>query len=141
MISLTPLHPLFVAEVAGVDLQLPLEQAAYDMIAEALDRHAVLVFRDQPLDTSQQVAFSRYFGEVEKTVGATLKSHRSRLGDPRIAEVSNLAPDGSIRAPDDRWRLMQRANELWHTDSSFKHRPGKISLLTAHQCPAQGGET
>lgn len=141
MISLTPLHPLFVAEVGGVDLRLPPVQAALDAIAEGLDHHAVLVFRDQPLDTVQQIAFSRHFGEVEETVGAALKSHRPRLGDPRIAEVSNLAPDGSIRAPDDRWRLMQRANEFWHTDSSFKHRPGKISLLTAHECPAQGGET
>jgi alpha-ketoglutarate-dependent 2,4-dichlorophenoxyacetate dioxygenase len=33
------------------------------------------------------------------------------------------------------------ANQLWHTDSSFKRVPGKVSLLSAREVPSTGGET
>lgn len=141
MLRVTPLHPLFAAQVSGVDLRAP-TPALIAEVAAALDRYAVLVFRDQVLSNDQQIAFSEGFGPLETTVGAALNGQRqSRLGEPRIAEVSNLSAQGAIRAPDDRWRLMQKANELWHTDSSFKPRSGKISILSAHECPAQGGDT
>lgn len=140
MITEKPLHPYFAAEIIGANLAAP-RPGEIKAIAQALSRHAVLVFRGQPLTNAQQIAFSAAFGPLEETVGSRLKTHRSRFGEPRIAEVSNLAPDGSIRAADDRWRLMQRANEMWHTDSSFKQRPGKYSLLSAHECPRSGGET
>ncbi len=142
MIRVEPLHPLFAAEVLGVDLARPPSAALIAEIAKALDVHAVLVFRDQPLTSVQQIAFSEGFGVLEETVGAALKGKASsRLGEPRIAEVSNLGPDGAIRPPEDRWRLMQRANGFWHTDSSFKPQWGKISFLSAHECPATGGQT
>ena len=142
MIRVEPLHPLFAAEVSGVDLRPPPQAALISEIAAALDTYAVLVFRDQPLTSAQQIAFSERFGVLEETVGAALKgTANSRLGEPRIAEVSNLGPDGAIRPPQDRWRLMQQANGFWHTDSSFKPRWGKISFLSAHECPATGGQT
>lgn len=140
MITVTPLHPLFAAEVIGANLTAP-RPGEIKAIVRALSRHAVLVFRGQPLTNEEQIAFSAAFGPLEETVGSMLKIHRSRFGEPRLAEVSNLAPDGSIRAADDRWRLMQRANEMWHTDSSFKPRPGKYSILCAHECPQSGGDT
>ena len=142
MIRIEPLHPLFAAEVADVDLRRPLSAALTSEIAAALDVHAVLVFRDQPLTSAQQIVFSEGFGVLEETVGAALRGRmRSRLDEPRIAEVSNLGPDGAIRPPEDRWRLMQKANGLWHTDSSFKPKWGKISFLAAHECPGAGGQT
>lgn len=142
MIHLAPRHPEFAAEVSGLDLKRPASAALIAEIGAALDRYAVLVFRDQPLAISEQIAFSEGFGALETTVGAALNGRRrSRFGEPRVAEVSNLDADGAIRPPDDRWRLMQKANELWHTDSSFKPRPGRISILSAHECPARGGET
>lgn len=140
MIVEKPLHPLFAAEIIGANLTAP-RPGEIKAIARALSRHAVLVFRGQPVTNEQQIAFSGAFGPLEETVGSRLKTHRSRFGESRLAEVSNLAPDGSIRAADDRWRLMQRANQMWHTDSSFKQRPGKYSILSAHECPRSGGET
>jgi alpha-ketoglutarate-dependent 2,4-dichlorophenoxyacetate dioxygenase len=113
MIRVEPLHPLFAAEVSGVDLGRPLQATVISEITVALDARAVLVFRDQPLTSAQQIAFSERFGVLEETVSATLRgTANSRLGEPRIAEVSNLGPDGAIRPPGDRWRLMQQANGL-----------------------------
>jgi len=43
--------------------------------------------------------------------------------------------------PDHRYALRNRANQLWHTDSSFKRLPALASVLSARIIPARGGET
>jgi alpha-ketoglutarate-dependent 2,4-dichlorophenoxyacetate dioxygenase len=37
--------------------------------------------------------------------------------------------------------LTARANQLWHTDSSFKSTPALASVLSARIVPSYGGET
>jgi alpha-ketoglutarate-dependent 2,4-dichlorophenoxyacetate dioxygenase len=140
-ISTSALHPLFVGEVSGVDLRVPLDPGTVLEIAHALDRFAVLVFRDQPLTVDQQISFSRRFGPIETTLGSIRKNQKTRLGNRLLAEVSNIDTNNKIRSLSDPWRMFQRANELWHTDSSFKAVPGKISFLSAHELPPTGGET
>jgi alpha-ketoglutarate-dependent 2,4-dichlorophenoxyacetate dioxygenase len=136
----TQLHPVFVAEATGVDLRHPLDRDEFLEITAALDRHAVLVFRDQMLDDEQQIAFSRLFGPLETPIGTIRKDRQLRLRK-EMADISNLDENNAIRASSDRWRMMLLANELWHTDSSFKRVPAKLSLLSAHEVPPQGGET
>ena len=140
-ISLLPLHPLFAAEVSGVDLRHPPDGDAFDRIAAALDHHAVLVFRDQLIDDDQQIAFSRQFGRLETAIGRMRKGRKLRLPNPEIADVSNLDENDAIRPSSDSWRMFQHANQLWHSDSSFKRVTGKLSLLSAREVPAAGGET
>ena len=140
-ISLTPLHPLFAAEVSGVDLCAPVSAEVFRAIEGALDRYAVLIFRAQPLSTAQQISFSRLFGPLESAFGSMRKSEESRLGQKLLADVSNLDASGNIRASTDAWRRMQLGNQLWHTDSSYKCVPGKISFLSAHELPPAGGQT
>ena len=140
-ISTSALHPLFVGEVSGVDLRIPVDQETFREIAQALDRYAVLVFRGQPLSDNQQIAFSRVFGPIETALGSNRKDRKTRLGNRLLAEVSNIDANNKIRSSSDPWRMFQRANELWHTDSSFKPVPGKISFLSAHELPPTGGET
>jgi alpha-ketoglutarate-dependent 2,4-dichlorophenoxyacetate dioxygenase len=140
-IYISALHPVFVGEVSGVDLRVPAGPGTFREIAHALDRFAVLVFRDQPLTNDQQIAFSGLFGSIETALGSIGENQKTRLGNRLLAEVSNLDADGKIRTASDPWRLMQRANQLWHTDSSFKRMPGKISFLSAHELPPAGGET
>jgi alpha-ketoglutarate-dependent 2,4-dichlorophenoxyacetate dioxygenase len=140
-ISTSALHPLFVCEVSGVDLRIPVDQKTFREIAEALDRYAVLVFRGQPLSDDQQIDFSGLFGPIETALGSIRKDRKTRLANRLLAEVSNIDANNKIRPLSDPWRLMQKANELWHTDSSFKPVAGKISFLSAHQVPPIGGET
>ena len=56
-LQLTPLHPLFAAEVGGLDLRRTPGPEVCAEIDRAMDRYAVLVFRDQHLDDDQQMAF------------------------------------------------------------------------------------
>jgi alpha-ketoglutarate-dependent 2,4-dichlorophenoxyacetate dioxygenase len=140
-IATAELHPLFVSEVSGVDLRFPVDPETFREIAQALDRYAVLVFRGQPLSDNQQIEFSGLFGPIETAFGSIRKDRKTRMGNRLLAEVSNIDANNKIRSSSDPWRMMQRANELWHTDSSFKRVPGKISFLSAHELPPAGGET
>jgi len=140
-LSIKALHPVFAAEVSGVDLRVAVDQETIGEIAAALDLYAVLVFPKQPLSNYQQLRFSRRFGTLENALGSIRPGRQLRLGDTRLADISNLDAHNEVRSPSDPWRLMQLANQLWHTDSSFKPISGKISFLTAHELPSVGGET
>jgi alpha-ketoglutarate-dependent 2,4-dichlorophenoxyacetate dioxygenase len=139
-IAIRQLHPLFVGEVSGVDLRSPPAPDTFRAIAGALDRFAVLVFRKQPLEDEQQIAFSRLFGPLETSIGTIRKDRKQRLRG-ELADISNLDENSGVRAAGDRFRVNMLANQLWHTDSSFKRVPGKVSLLSARKVPPIGGET
>jgi alpha-ketoglutarate-dependent 2,4-dichlorophenoxyacetate dioxygenase len=139
-LEIRQLHPLFAGEATGIDLRGLIDRTAIDEIAAALERHAVLVFREQMLDDEQQIAFSRLFGPLETPIGKIRKDRKQRLRK-ELADISNLDENNNIRAASDRWRMMLLANELWHTDSSFKRIPAKFSLLSAREVPPEGGET
>lgn len=140
-ISVKPLHQNFVGEVSGVDLCSPLEKDKFLEISGAMDCCAVLVFRDQHLTDEQQIVFSQLFGPLETSIGTIRKDRKLRLQSNALADISNLDENNNIRSTSDRWRMMMLANQLWHTDSSFKRVPGKVSFLSAHEVPLFGGET
>src|SRR5215467_2403947 len=118
-IRVKSLHPLFAASVSGMDLSKPVDPGTLAEIVAALDRHAVLLFPGQALDDEQQIHFAMRFGPPEKSIGAIRKDRKARLRS-EIADVSNLNANNGIRSRGDAWRMMLLANELWHTDSSFK---------------------
>ena len=141
-ITVTPAHPDFVAEIAGVDTARPLGAADRQAIEDAIDRYAVVVFREQRLDDDTQVAFARNFGPIASS--ALKLRHRDikhRIESSDVADISNLDGDGNVLKPDARRRLDGLANRLWHTDASFRAVPGALSMLYAHVIPEEGGDT
>jgi len=139
-LQLTPLHPLFVAEVKGIDLRQTPGPELCAEIDRAMDRYAVLVFRDQRLDDDQQMAFGQALGPLEQD-RATVDVHKMRLKHQQMNDISNLDVDGKLLALDDRRRMFNLGNQLWHSDSSFKATPAKYSMLHARVIPPEGGET
>jgi alpha-ketoglutarate-dependent 2,4-dichlorophenoxyacetate dioxygenase len=137
-VRIQPLHPLFAAEVSDIDVSRPLAAEVLAAVNEAIDRFAVLVFRDQKLDDEKQLAFASQFGELALP---RYSRDRSRRVDARLADVSNLDPQNRVRAKDDHWRMDGFGNQLWHTDASFRRVPAALSMLYAHAVPEQGGET
>ena len=139
-LQFTPLHPLFAAEVQGVDLR---STPGPDLCAEidrAMDRYAVLVFRNQHLDDDQQMAFGRALGPLETTRGV-VDAHKHRLKHGQMNDISNIDVDGKLLGADDRRRMFNLGNQLWHSDSSFKATPAKYSMLHARLIPPEGGDT
>src|SRR5262249_8747237 len=64
-LTVTPLPPLFVAEIRGVDLRQPIDAVTQREIERAMDQYAVCVIPDQPLGDEQQIAFARLYGPLE----------------------------------------------------------------------------
>jgi len=137
---LNPLHPLFVAEVTGIDLNQTLSDAQVDAIIKACDQHAVLVFRDQQLRDDAQIAFSARLGPLETSIKKLRPGHQLRL-NAHLSDISNLDAQGNVLPAQDRNRMYGLGDRLWHTDSSFKAIPAKYSLLCAHAIPSHGGNT
>jgi alpha-ketoglutarate-dependent 2,4-dichlorophenoxyacetate dioxygenase len=139
-LQLTPLHPLFAAEVGGLDLRTTPGPEVCAEIDRAMDRYAVLVFRDQHLDDDQQMGFGAALGPLETTRGV-VDAHKQRLKHGQMADISNIDLDGKLLGADDRRRMFNLGNQLWHSDSSFKPTPAKYSMLHARVIPPEGGET
>ena len=135
-----PLHPLFAAELAGVDMTRPIDRATLADIIAAMDRYAVCTVRNErPVTDAEHIAFSRNLGPMPRTEALSHGPHRSRIAHPEIVDQSNLDADGLIFRDDDRQLLFKRANRLWHTDLSFHPVRATYSLLAAHDLPPGGG--
>jgi len=140
-ISIRQIHPVFAGEVSDVDLRRPLAPEEVAAIEAGMDRYAVLVFPGQNITDEQQIAFSRNFGEIENSAGGTVtKAHEKRL-NPLMNDVSNLGKDHRPLARDDRTRLFNLGNQLWHSDSSFRAIPAKYSILSGRIVVDKGGNT
>src|SRR5947209_2154138 len=127
MLSIRQIHPVFVGEVSGIDLRKPLTREEAAAIDAGMDRYAVLVFRDQNITDDQQMAFTKNFGEIENAKGGNItKAHEYRLKQGMV-DVSNLDKDGKPLPRDDRRRMFNLGNRLWHSDSSFRAKPAKYS--------------
>ncbi|MGH7094890.1 MAG: TauD/TfdA dioxygenase family protein [Stellaceae bacterium] len=143
-ISVTPIHPHIGAEIGSIDLSQPVGGAAVKELWAAIDRHCVLVFRDQHISDLELRDFAALFGPLEIGRSAARGGPR-RLKFPEIGDISNLDEDSRVRARDDRRRLDSLGNRLWHTDASYMPVPVVLGMLFAVEVPPPGpfgsGET
>jgi hypothetical protein len=141
-LAIQPLTPITGAEVSGVDLRGELDPPTVKAIRDALLKHKVLVFRDQPISDAQQVRFSRYFGRVTP-------AHPITNGLPEQPEIKRnvlstgseyVAFDVSVDHP------LRRAGSPklragWHIDITFVANPNSITFLRGVEIPPVGGDT
>jgi alpha-ketoglutarate-dependent 2,4-dichlorophenoxyacetate dioxygenase len=135
-VEVIPLRPDFGAELRGLSLiDVAESDEAYQNVRAAFEAHSVLLFRGQSVTDDVQAVFSRAFGPLERVkVGSQGEgTFYSRLHN-------DAAADGVVAATH-RQTLTARANQLWHTDSSFKQTPALASVLSARLVPSHGGET
>jgi len=131
--------PSFAAEVTGVDFSRPLDSSAVAEIVAAMDRYAVCVFRGTALNDDSHIAFSRLLGKLEHAPRLFGKGF-ARFDQPELFDAGNLDASGNILV-DERRRVYNKGNALWHTDSSFNAHRASYSLLLAHAVPPVGGDT
>jgi alpha-ketoglutarate-dependent 2,4-dichlorophenoxyacetate dioxygenase len=137
-ITLYPMTANLGAEV-GVDLsQVDAEDVA--AIKQAFWQYAVLIFPNQNLTEEQHVAFAKFIGPIEPSIGAYRPDAKLRLR-PDLVDISNLTHRGQIWGENSKVRGLNLANRLWHTDSSFKYLPARASLLYARSIAPIGGHT
>lgn len=139
-LQLKPLHPIFAAEAYGVDIRQPLAPEAVRQIEDAMNEYAVLVFRGQPMDEDQQIAFTRRFGRLDAGLRkARAGAHRFRYDE--LIDISNVDARGRVDRANLAKVASNVANALWHSDSSFQKPAAKYSFLHAVVVPPRGGET
>jgi len=141
MLSIRQIHPVFVGEVSGVDLSKPLTREEAAAVDAGMDRYAVLVFHGQNITDDQQMAFTQNFGEIENAKGGNITKDNEYRLKKGMVDVSNLDKEGKPFARDDRRRMFNLGNRLWHSDSSFRAKPAKYSILSARAPASEGGNT
>ena len=122
-LTVTPLSTALGAQISGVDITQPLNIEDRDAIEQALLKHSVLFFRNQPINPQQQARFAANFGD--------LHIHPIYPNVPEQPEV--LILDTAVTDV--------RDNAIWHTDVTFLAAPAMGSVLAARQVPAFGGDT
>lgn len=128
-------HAHIGAEVLGLDAREPMDEASFRAVRDAFHEHSVLVFRNQPTSDDQQVAFSRRFGELERT------SFAIAAPNPYVYSLSNVDDQGNVLEAGAKKRKFLDVNSRWHTDSSFREIPAMASVLSAREVPGTGGDT
>ena len=134
--EIVSLGPGFAAELRGVTLaDVAADDSAYKEVRAAFEEYSVIVFRGQKVTDEAQLAFSRPFGPLEITKVGSLGVGTN------LVILSTIDENGKVVPADHRLALRNKANQLWHTDSTFKRVPALASVLSARVIPARGGET
>jgi len=134
-IEITPLTPVFGARITGFDARVALDEATIVAIDRAIDDYSVLHLPGQPVTDDEQVAFTERFGPLEGTLPGAVGA------GSKVARMSNYLPDGTMKDPNGQKALFTRANNFWHTDSSFNPIPARASMLSAREIATSGGDT
>jgi alpha-ketoglutarate-dependent 2,4-dichlorophenoxyacetate dioxygenase len=140
-ISIRPLTTDFAGEVSGADLTRALGPDEVATLEAGMDRFAVLVYHGQTVTDDQQKEFSLNFGALEQTAGGNVTHAKDQRLGAFMADVSNLDADHKPLARDDRRRMFNLGNQLWHSDSSFRAIPAKYSILSGRITVDKGGRT
>ena len=122
-------------EINDLDITKILDIGIINEISELLSEFSVVVIRDQNITNDQHIKFSECFGNLEQTKVGTDGS------GSKLIILRNFDEDGNIVPPTDRQRLNNLANKEWHSDSSFKKIPSKLSILSSKMIPSNGGNT
>jgi alpha-ketoglutarate-dependent 2,4-dichlorophenoxyacetate dioxygenase len=142
ILQIKSLHadPRFAAEVSGINAKTPLPPDEVAAIDAAMDEHGVLVFRGQPMDQDEQIAWTRQFGPLTEGF-KKVTGQNPRLKHHELADISNLGADGKVVDRDHKRIVYNIANQLWHADSSFQKPRAKYSMLSCVHPASWGGET
>jgi taurine dioxygenase len=123
-IEVRPLSSAIGAEILGVDLAEPLDNATWSTISDAWDKYMVLFFRDQHISPQQHIDFSRRFGTLEEYPFV-----KGIEGYPELIDI--------VKMPDE----VKNFGHGWHVDMSFREVPPTGAVLYGLEVPPVGGDT
>ena len=123
-ITVSPIAGALGAEIGGVDISRPIDDATFAEIRRAWVANLVIFFRGQTLDDEALTAFGRRF--------APLFRHPNLVTEgpyPDIVRIRRMPGDQRI------------VGEDWHTDTTCMREPPCGAVLYAVDVPPYGGDT
>jgi alpha-ketoglutarate-dependent taurine dioxygenase len=112
------------------DLAQDIDDPTFREIEAIFHDNIVVVFRGQQLTNERHIEFSSRFGELEIHI---VKKYLCR-GFPEILLISNIRDEAGEHIG------LADAGFTWHTDTSYRRRPSRCSLLYAKEVPHRDGE-
>ncbi|KAK4953699.1 hypothetical protein LTR10_008303 [Elasticomyces elasticus] len=138
-LAVIPLHPSFGCELSGVDWAKPIPEALYREIRDVVDKYGVVACRKTDLADEAHIAFSSFFGDLDDVRPYIDAGRKHRLAYPELFDAGNIDPNTGDVAPLSAAQVVgNKANELFHVDSSFNARRAGHSMLLAHIIPPAG---
>ena len=116
------------AEIA-FDLAQDIDDATFRELELAFHKNIVVVFRGQDLSNERHIEFSRRFGPLEIHI---VKKYLLP-GFPEILLISNIRDERGEHIG------LADAGFTWHSDTSYRRRPSRCSLLYAKEVPQRDG--
>ena len=132
-----PLHNDFGARVTGLDASKPMTARILTKVQSAIDEYSFLCFPNQNMDDDRHLAFTKQLGEPEENHVALGESGTVTY----FGTIGNVQQDGSKLGNDHKKTKFLTGNYMWHTDSSFRPVPAKLSIMCAYEVPVKGGAT
>jgi taurine dioxygenase len=129
--DITPITPKFGADIRGLDLARPLDDADFATVRRAVVDFRVAVIHDVKPDVLVLRDFCGRFGRFLPHI----LSQYHHPDASEIAVITNNPATGMARA------TKEPAGSFWHADLSYERRPADFSFLYSVEVPAQGGDT
>ena len=133
----------FFASIKDIDIRA-ISKSEFLEIKKVVETYGVVVVESQNLNDDDQIKFSQGFGKLEISIGTQTKNpdYNTENGiRPEISRIGNVDLKNKTISADKQKVIFDRGNNYWHTDSSFKSVPAKISILSAREVPEAGGGT
>ena len=130
-IKVRALSPAIGAEIMGVDLSQPIDDATKQKLLDIWHENLVILLRDQNLDEDSQVRFADAFGEPAKVSSGRSFSKKH----PSVMLISNIRENGEAIG------ALPDGEMHFHTDQCHQPRPAKATILYAMEVPSKGGDT
>jgi taurine dioxygenase len=133
-VTVVPSGKALAAEVRGVDLSKPIDDAGFKIILDGWSDHLVLRFRGQRLSDPDLERFSARLGVLDRAPLYT-PGIEVNVQSEFVTVISNVVVNGKPIGD------LGNAEALWHTDMSYNELPPMASALYALEIPPAGGET
>ncbi|MDA1325789.1 MAG: TauD/TfdA family dioxygenase [Proteobacteria bacterium] len=127
-IRIEMLSPALGAEVTGIDLREPVDDAARKTVLEAWYEHHLLVFPGQVLNDADHLRACEIFGAIQPE---RLNPHLADDANPAVHFVSNIREDG----------ILPHGDIVFHMDQMQYDKPSQAMSLCGIDIPSKGGET
>ena len=122
-LTIRKLHPVIGAEVTGIDLGQPVDNATREALLQALAEHLALVFPGQELTPEGYLNAGKAFGPV-------MRQHYSQNHMPGHELIGLVLHTEGRKVAED-----------WHTDHTNHEKPPLATMLYGVDVPSSGGGT